>query len=73
MKRYRVIVPVTTVYKKSGRWSHMLYTLSMGALWQGEPVEGQSWRHNRIWIEGIEGFGGFVWSGALEEIQEEDL
>jgi hypothetical protein len=67
MNRYRVISEITTVYGLPRRW-RMLRTLSIGELWEGEPVEGQNWRHNRVWIKG---YDGYVWSGALEEIKEE--
>jgi hypothetical protein len=68
MSKYRVKHDGTVVYADKRRWK-MLYILSKGALWEGDPVEGQNWHHNRIWIKG---FDGFVWSGDLEQMNDAD-
>jgi len=65
--KYRVLFDGTVVYARPQRWK-MLYALSKGALWEGEPVRGQYWRRNPIWIKG---YDGFVWSGMLEEVSDE--
>jgi hypothetical protein len=64
--KYRVKSDGTTVYEQPRRW-RMLRSLSKGVLWEGEPVKGQNWQHNHVWIKG---YDGYVWSGALEEVDD---